>query len=94
MEKEICNKIEKLFKDLYKGMFYVANYGYYLWVFENQGDRKIIVVHGYGTEEEPFEVKLLSIDEKKTVDKQFLSENEMIDYLACNLLDDMMVYGI
>jgi len=94
MDEDICQKIENTIYDRYDGMFYVANHGYYLWIYRESDQKMIMVIHGYGTELEPYEVKLIKVDEDNTVDKRFLSKRSMYSYIKNDLLDDLMMYEI
>ena len=103
MKEEICkdiqNLIDKMHGDRYYAIFYYKNYGRsvkqgYLWVYKKSDHKMIMVIHGRGTKDRPYEIKLISVDEDNTVDKRFNTLSELKRYLRFKLLDDLMVYGL
>jgi len=101
MRKEICNRIEEYINLTYGNLYDVANFDKknnrqegYLHVWKKNGDL-IMVIHGNeGDSYNPLEIRLIKVDEDKTIDKQFDTIEELIDYLEFNLMDDLMMYGI
>ena len=97
MRKYYCDKIEKLIDKLYSHLYYVANHGHYLWVYKNSDNNLIMVIHGGDREyymNNPFEIKLIKVDENKTIDKEFDTLDDMISYIRKDLLDDIMIYKL
>lgn len=100
MQKKICNIIEEIINLRYGNLFSVANYDKknplegYLWVFKKETGDLTLVIHGNGTLDKPFEIRLIQIDESNTIDKRFKSLEALIGYINHSLLDDLMVYEI
>ena len=94
MKGNYVDEIENLFKEKYSGRFYVANHGYYLWVYKTSNSEAVVIIHGQGVEDNPFEVILLKVDNDKTVRKEFYTYDKLKSYLMNDLLDDIMVYEI
>jgi len=102
MKKEMCNKIEKFIDKYLSDYYYVVNYTKaqnpgqgYLWVFKNSSKKMIMVIHGGGDPVwDPIEVRLIQVDNHKTIDKQFENLDALYDYLKNDLKDDLMVYEI
>jgi hypothetical protein len=100
MQKSICYKIEEFINLNYGGLFHTILYDKknpkegYLWVFKEDTEKMIMVIHGSGTYYNPFEIRLVQVDDNKTVDKQFDNIDKLMDYLGNDLLDDLMMYEI
>ena len=55
MKKDICDSIEELINRKYPDRFYVSNFDYYLWIYKESTNNPIMIIHGHGSEDEPFE---------------------------------------
>ena len=91
MDRHLCEEMEDLIMEYHSDKYYVLNYGYYLHVFTNSGDNMIMVLHGYGTEYEPYELKLIKVDDDTTVIKHFYSKRDLKNYIKNKLSDELMV---
>jgi len=98
MHTDIANKISEILKSRYGDILYVVNYGYYLWVWSKmdgfRDSRLILVIHGYGTKERPYEIKLIGVDKGKTINIRFSSLKKMIKYIKEDLIMDFMIYSL
>ena len=97
MERKICKSVEGILKETYGDSIIVENKGYYVWVYtrdEYGEDHMFLVAHGYGTEEEPYELILIKANKGITVKKQFLEEDDLLYYLKDTLTKELVLYAI
>jgi len=96
MRKEICNMVEQAITkhEILGKSLDVDNAGYYIWAYNKDQDSRVMVVHGYGNEYEPFEIILISANGGKTVKKQFLNEEEMIRYIKEDMLKELVIFAL
>ena len=92
MKKDICEKIEEQINLLHSNLFYVVNFGYYLWVFKKSDDKMVVVFHG--GDNKPYEIILVGVDNDKNISKKFDNFYSVKKYICNNLLDDMMMYEL
>jgi len=98
MNEEITLEVQGIINTLKGNYYYAINYdkvrdsGSYLWVYRESDQKMVMIIHG--GEHEPFEIKLITIDEGETINKHFDTKEEMIRYIKKDLLNDMMVYEI